>query len=157
MKTATFRLHTASLLQAMRSTGHAWSYKAWCSAVISCFSTALIGVFRPLLIRASPRWITTTFSTKLMYPCFGACSLRKFSSSFGLKLLIEMVKCSLFKFVFKISTMCRSNLLRYFCKEKSCFQFRAGRRHCEIIFGCLSSFEVSRQELKKLYFRIYWA
>ena len=53
MKTATFRLHTASLLQAMRSTGHAWSYKAWCSAVISCFSTALIGVFRPLLIRAS--------------------------------------------------------------------------------------------------------
>ena len=32
-----FRLHTASLLQVMRSTGHAWSYKAWCSAVISCF------------------------------------------------------------------------------------------------------------------------
>ena len=203
MKTATFRLHTASLLQAMRSTGHAWSYKAWCSAVISCFSTALIGVFRPLLIRAScfirsrmtsrphclrktssmqskrhdlhhtwlhretneklsfycysPRWITTTFSTKLMYPCFGACSLRKFSSSFRPKLLIEMVKCSLFKFFFKISTMCRSNLFRYFCKEKSCFQFRAGRRHCEIIFECLSSFEVSRQELKKLYFRIYWA
>ena len=34
----------------MRSTGHAWSYKAWCSAVISCFSTALIGAFRSLLI-----------------------------------------------------------------------------------------------------------
>ena len=33
----------------MRSTGHAWSYKAWCSAVISCFSTALIGAFRSLL------------------------------------------------------------------------------------------------------------
>ena len=30
-----FRLH--SLLQAMKSTGHAWYYKAWCSAVISCF------------------------------------------------------------------------------------------------------------------------
>ena len=35
----------------MRSTGHAWSYKAWCSAVISCFSTTLIGAFRSLLIR----------------------------------------------------------------------------------------------------------
>ena len=34
----------------MRSTGHAWSYKAWCSAVISCFSTALTGAFRSLLI-----------------------------------------------------------------------------------------------------------
>ena len=33
----------------MRSPGHAWSSKAWCSAVISCFSTALIGAFRSLL------------------------------------------------------------------------------------------------------------
>ena len=47
---ATFRLHTAGLLQAMGSTGHAWSYKARCSAVISCFSTAVIGAFRSLLI-----------------------------------------------------------------------------------------------------------
>ena len=46
MKIATFRLHTASLLEAMRSTGHAWSYKAWCSAGISCFPIALIGAFR---------------------------------------------------------------------------------------------------------------
>ena len=30
----------------MSSTGHAWSYKALCSAVISCFSTAMIGAFR---------------------------------------------------------------------------------------------------------------
>ena len=36
----------------MRSTGHAWSYKAWCSAVISCFSTALIGAFRSLLFHS---------------------------------------------------------------------------------------------------------
>ena len=34
---ATFRLHTDSLLQTTRSTGHAWSSKAGCSAVISCF------------------------------------------------------------------------------------------------------------------------
>ena len=34
----------------MRSTGHAWSSKAWCSAMISCFSTAPIGAFRSLLI-----------------------------------------------------------------------------------------------------------
>ena len=35
--------------EAMRSTGHAWSYKAWCSAVINCLSTALIGAFWSLL------------------------------------------------------------------------------------------------------------
>ena len=33
----TFRLHTANLLQAMRSTGHASPYKARCSAVIVSF------------------------------------------------------------------------------------------------------------------------
>ena len=32
----------------MRSTGHVGSYKAICSFVISCFSTALIGAFRSL-------------------------------------------------------------------------------------------------------------
>ena len=36
----------------MRSTGHAWSYKAWCSAVISCFSTALIGAFSILAVQS---------------------------------------------------------------------------------------------------------
>ena len=36
----------------LRSTGHAWSYKTWCSAVISCFSTALIGAFRSLLFHS---------------------------------------------------------------------------------------------------------
>ena len=36
----------------MRSTGHAWCYKAWCSTVISCFSTALIGAFWSLLFQS---------------------------------------------------------------------------------------------------------
>ena len=36
----------------MSSTGHAWSYKAWCSSVISCFSTALIGAFLSLLFHS---------------------------------------------------------------------------------------------------------
>ena len=36
----------------MRSTGHAWCYKAWCSTVISCFSTALIGAFWSLLFHS---------------------------------------------------------------------------------------------------------
>ena len=36
----------------MRSTGHAWSYKAWCSTVISRFSTALIGAFRSFLLHS---------------------------------------------------------------------------------------------------------
>ena len=44
---ATFRLPTASLLQAMRSTGHAWSYEAWCSTVISCFQQLWLVHFDP--------------------------------------------------------------------------------------------------------------
>ena len=36
----------------MRSTGHAWRYKAWCSTVISCFSTVLIGAFWSLLFHS---------------------------------------------------------------------------------------------------------
>ena len=36
----------------MRSTGHVWSYKAWCSAVMSCFSKSLIGAFRSLLFHS---------------------------------------------------------------------------------------------------------
>ena len=82
----TFRLHTTSLLQAMRSTGQAWSYKAWCSAVISCFSTALIGAFRSLLISdLLPRrsavarlscccvswlWASTLLEFLFHYPCW---------------------------------------------------------------------------------------
>ena len=34
---ATFRLHTANLHQAIRSTGFGHSYKAGCSAVTGCF------------------------------------------------------------------------------------------------------------------------
>ena len=70
MKIATFRLHTASLLQAMRSTGHVWCYKAWCSAVISCFSTALIGAFRSLLFT---QWFAPSAvccRTALLLLCF---------------------------------------------------------------------------------------
>ena len=36
----------------MRSTGHAWSNKAWCSAVISCFLIALIDAFRSMLFHS---------------------------------------------------------------------------------------------------------
>ena len=36
----------------LRSTGHALSYKTWCSAVISCFLTALIGAFRSVLFHS---------------------------------------------------------------------------------------------------------
>jgi len=41
----TFRLHTASLHQSMRSTSYAKHYKALCSAMIGWFSTAVIGAF----------------------------------------------------------------------------------------------------------------
>ena len=50
----TFRLHTASLLQAMRSTNYASPYKARCSAVIGWCSTDVIGAFRPPLSHGSP-------------------------------------------------------------------------------------------------------
>ena len=88
MKIATFRLHTASLLEAMRSTGHAWSYKAWCSAGISCFPIALIGAFRSFPFSLSdllPRrsavarlscccvfwsWASTLLEFLFHYPCW---------------------------------------------------------------------------------------
>ena len=70
----------------MRSTGHAWSYKAWCSAVISCFSTALIGAFRSLLFTQwfAPQrsavarlsccvfwsWASTLLEFLFRYPCW---------------------------------------------------------------------------------------
>ncbi len=46
MEIATFRPHTASLHQAIRSTGCALAYKAHGCAVMGWFSTALIGAFR---------------------------------------------------------------------------------------------------------------
>ena len=70
MQIARFWLHTASLLQAMRSTGHVWCYKAWCSAVISCFSTALIGAFRSMLFT---QWFAPSAvccRTALLLLCF---------------------------------------------------------------------------------------
>ena len=71
----------------MMSTGHAWSYKAWCSAVISYFSTALIGAFRSLLFHSvicslgSPLshdspvvvfwlWASTLLQFLLHHPCW---------------------------------------------------------------------------------------
>ena len=55
-KIATFRLHTASLLQAMRSTSYASPHKARCPAVIVGFFTAVIGLCLSLLLlpRKSP-------------------------------------------------------------------------------------------------------
>ena len=73
------------------------------------------------------------------------CSLHKFSGSFEHLSLIEMVKWSLFgwiKLFFKVSTMCRSNLFRYFGKEKVFFSIMCRRRHCEVILRCLSSIVV---------------
>lgn len=55
MWTATFRLHTANLHQAIRSTGFGSSSKAACSAVIVFFSTAMIGAFRSEVSELFPR------------------------------------------------------------------------------------------------------
>ena len=70
------------------------------------------------------------------------CSLRRYSRSFEHLSPIEMVKWSLFesmKFVFKVSSICRSNLFRHFCKGEVFFSITCMRRHNEIILRCLSS------------------
>ena len=88
MYIATFRLHTASPLQAMRSTGHAWSYKVWCSAVISCFSTALIGAFRSLLFT---QWFAPSAvrcRTALLLLCFLIVGIHASGISIPLSLLM---------------------------------------------------------------------
>ena len=69
MYVATFRLHTASLHQAMRSTGYVKPYKALCSAVVGWFSTAVIGAFRSSLFR----WVVLSavhFFAALLSLCF---------------------------------------------------------------------------------------
>ena len=69
MWVATFRLHTASLHQAMRSTGYVKPYKALCSAVVCWFSTAVIGAFRSSLFR----WVVLSavrFFAALPLLCF---------------------------------------------------------------------------------------
>ena len=83
------------------------------------------------------------------------CSLRRYSRSFEHFSPIEMVKWSLFesmKFVFKVSSICRSNLFRHFCKGEVFFSITCMRRHYEIILRCLSSIVVSRLELKNCIF-----
>ena len=51
---------------------------------------------------------------------YGPSSLRKFSGSFEHLSLIEMRNALLskIKFLFNVSTMCRSNLFRLSCKKK---------------------------------------
>ena len=64
-----FRLCTASLHQAMRSTGYVKPYKAWCSAVIGWFSTAVIGAFKSSLFwLAAPS--VACFFVILLLLCF---------------------------------------------------------------------------------------
>ena len=68
------QLHTASLHKAMTSTGYA--KQALCSALIGCFSTAVIGAFRSSLFR----WVVLSavhfFAALLLlfpdrgHPCF---------------------------------------------------------------------------------------
>ena len=72
----------------MRSTGHAWSYKAWCSAVISCFSTALIGAFRSLLFT---QWFAPSAvrcRTALLLLCFLIVGIHDSEISIPLSLLL---------------------------------------------------------------------
>ena len=68
-----------------------------------------------------------------------------------------MVKRSLLeymKFFFKVSTMCRSNLFRYFWKEKSFFQLPAGDATVKL-FEMFIIYCSVRVKTEKLYLLIY--
>ena len=72
----------------MRSTGHARSYKAWCFAVIGCFSTALIGTFRSLLFT---QWFAPSAvgcRTALLLLCFLIVGIYASGISIPLSLLM---------------------------------------------------------------------
>ena len=72
----------------MKSTGHAWSSKAWCSAVISCYSTALIGAFRSLLFT---QWFAPSAvrcCTALLLLCFLIVGIYASEISIPLSLLM---------------------------------------------------------------------
>ena len=72
----------------LRSTGHAWSYNTWCSAVISCFSTALIGAFRSLLFT---QWFAPSAvrcRTALLLLCFLIVGIHASGISIPLSLLM---------------------------------------------------------------------
>ena len=72
----------------LRSTGHAGSYKTWCSAVISCFSTALIGAFRSLLFT---QWFAPSAvrcRTALLLLCFLIVGIHASGISIPLSLLM---------------------------------------------------------------------
>ena len=75
----------------MRSTGHAWSYKAWCSVVISCFLfflTALIGAFRSLLFTQGFAPSTVRCRTSLLLLCFLIVGIHASGISIPLSLLM---------------------------------------------------------------------
>ena len=57
----------------MRTTRHAWTYIAWFSAVISCFSTALIGAFPSLLFTQLFAPLAVRFHMALLLLCFFDC------------------------------------------------------------------------------------
>ena len=84
---ATFRLHTASLLQAMGSTGYASPYEARCSAVIGWFSTAVIDAFRSSLFRRTvPSAVRSR--TALLLLCFLIVGIHASGISIPLSLLM---------------------------------------------------------------------
>ena len=87
---STFRTlkYSVSLLQAMKLTGHAWSHKAWCSAVINCFSAALIGAFRSLLFTQGFAPSAVRCHTALLLLCFLIVGIRASGISIPLSLLM---------------------------------------------------------------------
>ena len=84
-----FRLHTASLHQAMKSTGYAKPYKARCSAVIGWCPTTVIGAFRSSLFR----WAVLSavrFFAALLLLCFLIVGI--YASEISIPLSLLMLK-----------------------------------------------------------------
>lgn len=79
-----FQLHTASLHQAMRSTGYVKPFKAWCSTEIGWCSTAVIGAFRSSLLR----WAVPEQRGSNMYHLLLFSPANGENASWGLSILI---------------------------------------------------------------------
>ena len=87
MYIAMFQLHTASLHQAMRSTGYVNPYKPLYSAVIGWFSTAVISAFRSSLFQ----WVVFSavrFFAALRLLCFLIVGIQASGISIPLSLLM---------------------------------------------------------------------
>ena len=134
---STFRTlkYSVSLLQAMKLTGHAWSHKAWSSAVINCFSTALIGAFRSLLFTQGSAPSAVRCHTALLLLCFIDRGHPRFWN-FYTTIAVDVVRV-------KLHMNCLFDPARVVIRARSInfTSFQSGL--CPVLWACSETAEVS--------------